>query len=202
MQGALLARHLASKGNPLQEVCALEERVRVLTNHIRTLESTREKLAKEVSECRKVVHDMSVEADARGKEVKELKERVIQLKKENEELLAGLARADNYIKECERMSRSSWNALRHTRKFLANLGVHSPEPNHEAGDGLKSFGWIIASLRAAASAVQTFGDHCARVAWTSAFHIMHIWAQPQRKEIRTAATQLRESCQNDSSEYL
>lgn len=155
MQGALLPRHLASKGNPLQETHTLEERVRALTDQVKSSEEYRGWLAEKFSECQKVVEEMSEEAEAKDEELKGLKACV--LEDENKELRGGLARVEKYIRESEHMSKASWNVLSHVREFLNSLGVHNPEPNHEAGDGLTSLGWVVRCRPSATTAPALHG---------------------------------------------
>lgn len=100
------------------------------------------------------------------------------------------------------MSQASWNALKLTSDFLTKLGMHSPDPRHEARDGLKILGWIVSGLRTTATTVEAFGDHCARVAWTGVLHVMDRWAQPDRKEVKAASMELQEECAGNLEAYV
>lgn len=149
-----------------------------------------------MTELRKVIQEMGSEAD------ETLKARVPCLSKENDELSQGLSKADSYIKESESMTRSSWNALQFTCDFLTSLGLHSPEPRHDSGDGVKSLGLIVPGLRTAAAVVETLGDHCAHIAWIGALHIMRNWAKPEVKEVKSMATKLWKDCRDHLPSYL
>lgn len=188
--------------NPIRENRALEERIPALTDQVKTSEGLRTKLAEDNTELEKVVTVLGQDIEKWDKTIDELKQEVSRLSKDNDDLKRGLAEADAYIKESEAMSRASWNAMKLTCDFLTGLGVHSLDPRHKVGDGLKSLGWIVTGFRTAAAVVEAFRDHCARVAWTGALHLMHRCSQPDRKEVKAAAMELRLGCQGNLVAYV
>lgn len=68
-QGALLACQLASRANPITKNRDLEERVRALTDQVRTSEDLRKKLEEDNNELEKVVAALGRDVERRDNAV-------------------------------------------------------------------------------------------------------------------------------------
>lgn len=190
-------RYLA-KGNPLAEVADPKERLRTSEYALRRERQKYTTLLREHEELLKASTDFESE---QYKKIKRLANALQEAESTIDNQRGALEVATTYMKKTEAVNTKNWELMNQLRHFQTSLGVISPDPTHESGDGLASIGWMSSALATAMAASIQWGHHCARVAWTGAFNVMKSIIPLLARQIKDASKQLRVSCGEDYVAY-